>query len=390
MNQNVTLFRIWGIPIGFNVSWLFILVFLVWSLSVNYFPNEYPELSAGLGAVLGLVTGLLLFASVLFHELAHAWVALQHKIPVRAISLFFFGGVAQIEEEPPSPKAEFQIAAAGPLASLFLAIFFGGLFLLDQSILWLAAPSIWLARINLVLAVFNLIPAFPLDGGRILRAGLWAWNKNKLRATEIASTSGQLIGYAIAGYGVFVMWTGSFFNGLWLILISSFLINAAGSSRRHASIQETLQDVKVSSVMSSDLPQVPHVTAIQQLVDDYVLALGQRFFFVTQNAHLNGMLTLSDISRLPQRQWPFTTANKLMVPTEQLHTVVEDNSLWDALFIMDRENVNQLPVVATEGDIIGVISREQLLHQINLRANIEKSSAPQQKAAETTAIIVKE
>ena len=187
MESRVSLGRIWGIPIGLHTSWFIIFLLLTFSLAVGYFPNEYDNLSAPAAWLLGAITSILFFGSVLAHELAHAWVALRNGIPVRSITLFIFGGVAQIEREPHTPGAEFRIAIAGPVMSLALAGLFYGLYQIDQPVAYLAAPSIYLARINLILGLFNAIPGFPLDGGRVLRAIVWKFTGNLRRATRIAA-----------------------------------------------------------------------------------------------------------------------------------------------------------------------------------------------------------
>ena len=203
---------------------------------------------------------------MLAHELGHSVLALRNKVPVRKITLFIFGGLAQIEKEPPTPGAEFRIAIAGPLTSLGLAAVFGSLWLLDQAVPYLAAPSIWLARINLILAVFNMIPGFPLDGGRVLRAAVWQWSGSYSRATRIASTVGQLTAYGFIGFGIFEMFMGRFMDGLWLVFIGTFLNNAASSSAAVSKLQEAIKGVRVADVMPRNLLQVPGLITLQRLV----------------------------------------------------------------------------------------------------------------------------
>lgn len=230
MEASIKLGRIKNIPIGLHWSLLLVFGLLTWSLARGYFPEEYPSLPASAHWFLAVLTSLFFFGSVLLHELGHALVALRNHIPVRQITLFIFGGVAQLEQETRSPGAEFRIAIAGPLVSLGLAGLFGGLYLLDQHIPYLAAPSYWLARINLLLALFNLIPGFPLDGGRVLRAIIWHFTGSMHRATQAASVTGQLVAFGFIGWGIYTIFTGSFFNGLWLAFIGWFLQNAAAAS----------------------------------------------------------------------------------------------------------------------------------------------------------------
>jgi len=369
MKANIKLGRIWGIPIGLHNSWFLIFLLVTWSLAAGFFPAEYPNLPWAAYWVLGAVTSILFFGSVLVHELGHALLALRNKIPVRNITLFIFGGVAQIGREPPSPGAEFRIAIAGPLASLALAALFGGLWLLDQHIPYLAAPSLWLARINLILAVFNLIPGFPLDGGRVLRAGIWRWTGSLHRATEIASFSGQLVAFGFIGFGIFSMIGGNFFNGLWLIFIGWFLQNAAAASYAQSNVQQSLRDITVEQVMSRDCSLVSGQLPLNQLVEEQILGKGQRCFMVTENGHLRGLLTLRGITAVPREQWSQVKIEETMIPWEKLVRVERTTELLQALQTMDDANVNQAPVV--EGDeLVGILSREQVLHYLRTRAEL--------------------
>jgi Zn-dependent protease len=369
MSASIKLGRIWGIPIGLNSSWFIIFALLTWSLSSGYFPNEYPGLSLIVHVLLGLITTLLFFFSVLAHELGHAYLALRNHIPVKGITLFIFGGVAQIESEPRTPGAEFRIAIAGPLVSLGLALIFGATYLLDQNIPYLAAPSIYLARINLILALFNMIPGFPLDGGRVLRALIWRQTNNFQRASYIASYTGQLVAYGFIGWGIYTIFTGQFFNGVWFAFIGWFLQNAAASSYAQVNMQESLRGITVNKVMSPDISKVTSLTPISQLVDERVLTGGERTFYVTNNGNLLGMLTLSDIASIPQSRWPFTTAGHLMVPGDRLVKVEPGTELLSAFQEMDKSNVSQVPVMQNE-KLVGVLSREQVLHYLNTRSEL--------------------
>lgn len=369
MQGNIKLARIWGIPIGLNVSWFLVFGLVTWSLASGYFPQEYPDLSPGVYWLLGGLTSVLFFGSVLVHELGHSLLALRNGIPVRSITLFIFGGVAQIAQEPRSPGAEFRIAIAGPLASLGLAALFGGLWLFDQGISYLAAPSIWLARINLMLALFNMIPGFPLDGGRVLRALVWRVTGDAHRATQMAASAGQLVALGFIGWGVFTIFAGNFLNGLWLAFIGWFLQNAAATSLGQSNMQQSLKGVTVGQVMSRDCANVPSLLPLSQLVDEQILNGGQRCFFVAENGHLQGLLTLRDISAIPQRKWRYMTTGQAMVPLERMRQVEPDTPLLSALQMMDDADVAQVPVVK-DGEFVGTLSREQVLHYVRLRAEL--------------------
>lgn len=369
MDANVKLGKIWGIPIGLHSSWFLIFILLTWSLASSYFPAEYPLLSAGVHWVMAVVTSLLFFGSVLAHELGHSFLALRNKIPVKGITLFIFGGVAQIAQEPKSPGAEFRIAIAGPLVSLGLAGVFGAAWLLDQAFPALAAPSMYLARINLMLALFNLIPGFPLDGGRVLRAIIWQFSGSFQKATRTAAFTGQLVAFGFIGYGIFTIFSGNFMNGLWLAFIGWFLQNAAASTYAQTNMQTMLRDIRVNQVMSQDCARVPSLTPLSTLVEERVLTGGERCFFVADNGKLQGMLTLRDIAAIPKPRWGFTTSQQAMVPFDRLVRVTPQTELLAALTIMDHNNVAQVPVVQGE-ELVGMLSREQVVHYLRTRAEL--------------------
>lgn len=369
MEANINLGRIWGIPIGLNNSWFLIFGLVTWSLAAGYFPAEYPTLDQGSLWVLGVVTSLLFAGSVLFHELGHTYLALRNNIPVKSISLFLFGGVAQISREPSTAGAELRIAIAGPIASFILAGLFWALHQLDTTLPYLAAPSLWLARINLSLALFNMIPGFPLDGGRVLRALVWKLTGSFHRATQVAAYSGQLVAFGFMGVGIFSVLNGSLFNGLWLAFIGWFLQNAASATQAQSNLQQSLRGVKVGQVMARDCSAVPSYMPLQQLVDDEVLGAGRRCFFVTDGGKLRGVLTLADITNMARTSWQDVTVGKAMVPWERLVKVGPDTDLLEALRKMDEGDVAQMPVVQDDS-FIGMLTREQILRYLRLRAEL--------------------
>lgn len=369
MEANVKLGHIWGIPIGLHVSWFLIFGLVTWSLARGYFPIAYPDMPVVTYWVLGALTSLLFFASVLTHELGHSFIALRNRVPVRGITLFIFGGVAHIAQEPRTPGAEFRIAIAGPLTSLGLALGCGTLGFLAQAVPYLAVPGMWLARINLLVAVFNFIPGFPLDGGRILRAVVWRLTGSFQRATRIATFTGELAAFGFMSWGVFTMVGGRFFDGLWLVFIGWFLQNAAAASYAQTNLQQSLRGVTVTQVMTRDCPLVPGHLPLQDLVEERILQGGQRCFMVSENHRLRGMLTLHDVTKVPRAQWGRITTEQVMVPWDRMIRVSPTTALLEALQIMDNANVNQVPVV--EGnDIVGMLSREHLLHYLRARAEL--------------------
>ena len=369
MNGNIKITRIWGIPVYINYSWFLIFFLITWSLATGYFPKEYPLLSFTVYLILGLVTSLLFFASVLAHELGHSILALRDRIPVKSITLFIFGGVAQITQEPRSPGSEFRIAIAGPLTSFALAGLFGGLYLLDQSIPFLAAPSNYLMRINLILALFNLIPGFPLDGGRVFRALVWKWTGSFQKATRIASKSGQIVAFGFIGFGIFTIFTGQFFNGLWLIFIGWFLQNAASSSYMALNIQQALSGLKVSQVMSRDLTAVNFLTPVSQIVEDKVIGQNQQTFFVEQLGEIVGTVSVQDILRLNRSKWRFTTVQQIMRPIKTTANVEAETDLMTALQQMENAKLNQISVFES-GNPVGILTRDQVIKYARMRAEL--------------------
>jgi len=369
MESSVTLGRVWGIPVGLHLSWFIVFGLITWSLAAGYFPAEYPELTPVAYWFLGAATSVLFFGSVLLHELGHSILAIRNQVPVHSITLFIFGGVARISREPRTPGAEFRIAIAGPLTSLALAAAFFGLWQLDRHIPYLAAPSLWLARINLILAIFNMIPGFPLDGGRVLRSVVWKFTGNYLRSTQIATSAGQLFAFGFIAIGIYTVLRGNFFNGLWLVFIGWFLQNAAVASYAQANLRQLLRGVRVAQVMSTECPRIPGHLSISRVVNDYVLNGGNRCFLVTEGDQLRGMLTLRDISGLQRANWEQTTSEEVMLPWEKLIRVHPAMELIEAFQKMDDHNVAQLPVVE-EDRLLGMLSRDQVLHYIRLRGEI--------------------
>lgn len=369
MVRGIHIGRIFGVPIELHISWFLIFGLLTWSMSSGFFPQAYPDIPLWAYWVMGLIATLLFFGSVLLHELGHAVLALREGVPVRKITLFIFGGLAQITRAPKTPGAEFRIAIAGPLVSLALAAFFGALMLTEQAIPYLAAPTRWLARINLILALFNMIPGFPLDGGRVLRSLLWKRTGSLTRATRVAATTGQLVAFGFIGVGVYTIFNGDFFSGIWLAFIGWFLQNAASASVTQTKVQEALRDVSVEQVMQRDFPRLPGLLSLRQIVEQYVLGGGQKTFFVDEEGSAKGLLTLGDIRRIPQRMWAFTRADKAMIPLNNLIQVRADTPLQEALQEMEQAQVAQMPVV-NEGAVVGVLSRDDVMNHIRLRAEL--------------------
>jgi Zn-dependent protease len=358
--HNVPLGRILGIPIGLDYSWFLIFVLLTWLLAGSYYPAEFKDWSPLLYWFMGAATALMLFGSVVLHELGHSVVALRFKVPVRSITLFIFGGVAQIGAEPPSAKAEFLIAIAGPIVSLALAVVFTVLKPAVAPIEPLWGLVKYLAYINFALVLFNLIPGFPLDGGRVFRAVVWATTKNMRRATLIAANTGRFFGFLFICFGVWQMLGGNFGNGLWIAFIGWFLDNAASAQVHQVVFQGRLAGHTVAQAMNGHCASVPADLTLQQLVDEHILGSGRRCFLVQRGAKTVGLMTLHRIKGVPRPDWATTSAAQVMIPLEQLKRTDPDTGLWTALQQMDRDGVNQLPVMSGS-QVVGMLSREDVI-----------------------------
>ncbi len=367
MRGSFTLGKILGIPIRLHSTWFLIAVLITWSLASGYFPQEYPGWAATTYWVVGGVTAILFFSSVLLHELGHSVVALREKVPVKSITLFIFGGVAQIGREPPTAGAEFRIAIAGPITSLVLAGLSGLLGGVAAGSATLTAPAAYLGRINLMLALFNLIPGFPLDGGRVLRALLWGLGGSFRGATRWASWVGRGVAFLFILAGVGQMFLGSFLDGLWIAFIGWFLNNAAESSYQQVVLRDMLAGVTAGDVMARECLTVPSDLRLDRLVDDHILGAGRRCFFVAEGSDLQGLITLHNLKAVPRGRRDELTAVQVMTPVDTLFRARPDEDMLTLLQRMDEADVNQVPVM-DDGLLLGVITREHILRYIRLRS----------------------
>lgn len=367
MDDHVKLGRIFGIPIGLHWSWFLIFIIVTWTLASGIFAIRMPGLPVGAYWGLATITSLLLFASVLAHEFGHAVLSIRNHIGVRRITLFIFGGVAQIEQEPQRPGIEFRIAIAGPAVSLALGLIFGGLFLATRSLPWISAPSEWLAQVNLTLAIFNMIPAFPLDGGRVLRAIVWAITRNYKKSTRIATYTAQAFALAFVLLGVFSIVRGNFAGGLWMMFIGWFLNNAAQASRQQMAQPSTLDDVRVTQVMDHTMAEVAPSMLLDRLVCEKIMQGGHRSFLVSENQRPLGLVTIRDVISIPRPEWSLTPVHEIMVPWERLVKVSPDAYLSNVLYAMDVANLAQVPVVYNN-QVEGLLTREQILRYLRMRS----------------------
>lgn len=369
LKSGIPIGRVFGIPIRLHFSWFFIFALVTWALTVSYFPESYPDWSRTASIITGVITSLLFFSSVLLHELMHSVVAIASGIPVKSITLFIFGGVSQITEEPSNPKMELKIALAGPLTSILLGgIFWAIFFMIPESFEYIIAVSFWLGLINLMLGIFNLLPGFPLDGGRVLRAILWWRSGNLRRATKWASNAGRGISFLFIFGGIWLIFQGPefWFNGLWLAFIGWFLGNAAVGSYRQLTLQQMLQGHAVSEAMTRSCTTVQQNITLNELVNKHILPTGNQCFIVTDGAQTKGLITLKEVKAIPSTEWALKKVIEIMIPLEKLRQVRPDEDMARVLKVLTEEEIGQLPVVEG-GNIIGMISRENLLAFINIR-----------------------
>lgn len=370
MPGSLRLGKIAGIEISIHVSWLIIVVLLTWSLATGWFPALYPGWSTLAYWAVALLATLLLFASVLAHELAHSLVARWRGLPVNSITLFIFGGVSNIEQEPKSPGVEFQMSIVGPLTSLLI----GGLsFLLLLAMQGgtspLAAILGYLGLANILLGLFNLVPAFPLDGGRVLRSIVWKLSGSLRTATRAATFAGQGIAYLMILAGFWLIFGGDILDGIWLGLIGWFLLSGAQSANSQAMLETMFKGVTVGKVMNTSPVTVPANISLQKLVDEFLLPHGWRSAFVMQVDRLAGLITLGDIRHVPRDEWGQTLVGLAMIPLEKLHVVAPQQSLNEVLPLMVARDVNQVPVVE-DGHLVGVLSREDIVRFLEIRRGL--------------------
>ncbi len=365
----VEIARVWGIGIEVHASWLVVFALVSWSLAAGHFPAEFPGRGPATYWLTGALTAVVFFLSILIHELGHSWVALRHGIPIRTITLFVFGGVAQISREPSSPASEFKIALAGPLTSLGLAALFAAAGFVMRDITLVAGAALWLARVNMMVALFNLVPGFPLDGGRLLRAVAWHWTGSFNRATRVASFAGRLFSAALMGIGVFIALGGNVLGGVWLLLIGWFLENAAAATEAEAGLRALLRDVTVAQAMTRECSRIARERTLGQLVREEVLGAGRRCFLVTDDGRLEGLVTLHQIKQVPPERRDAVRVEEVMTPEAQLAVVRPQDSMLAALQRMDDDDVAQLPVIAN-GNLLGMIGREEILHYVRTRAEL--------------------
>jgi Zn-dependent protease/CBS domain-containing protein len=394
MRDGIRIGRIFGISIHLDWSWIFIFLLVTWSLAVGVFPTWHPDWGPGLNWTVATLASLLFFASVLLHELAHSLVAKARGLPVRRITLFLFGGVSNLEREPPDPKTEFLMAVVGPITSIALGLIFlflGGTVagamsgMMDapvetfSQLTPLSTLLLWLGPINIFVGLFNLIPGFPLDGGRILRSILWAATKNLRKAPRWAAGVGHVIAwlFIISGIAMVFGATVPFFgtgliNGLWLIFIGWFLNGAASKSYHQVVIQDLLEDVPVALLMRKNVPAVPPDLSVSNLVYKLILGTGESAFPVVLGDRIVGLVSLEDVRKVPRDAWDRTNVSDIMTRSEQLAVVTPQENVSEALNQLEQRDVRQVPVVQ-DGRLIGLLRRRDIMRWLQTQSDFATS-----------------
>ncbi len=371
MRSQIKLGSIFGIKIGLHYSWFLIALLIVFSLS-SQFHQTNPEWGDNVILSMAIATAILFFVSLLLHELAHSLVATSNDLPVKEITLFALGGVSQIEKNPVSAKIEFWMAFVGPLTSavigavcLGLARGIGG----ASSDPWMAM-LLWLGYINLSLAAFNLLPGYPLDGGRVLRALIWWKTGDADRSTQLAARAGQVVAFAFIAFGILRFFGGAGIGGLWIAFIGWFLLQAARESYLQVGLAHALKDVLVRDVMTRDCPTVDGNLNVQNFVDQDLLRTGRRCFIVADKGEITGLVTPHEVKQIDRAKWPYMTLHDIMRPMRDLRSVTPDTPLTSALEAMSRYDLNQLPVVS-ENHLEGVLSRSHVLSYLQTHAELQ-------------------
>jgi Zn-dependent protease len=367
------LFRVRGIEVGVHISWLIVFGLVTWSLATGFLPEVLPGIAELEAWIIGAIAAILLFASVLLHELAHSFVAISRGLPVHSITLFLFGGVSNLSAESKDPRTEFLISIVGPLTSFVIA---GVAFALLQVPLdeRIAVVLGYLVVVNALLGAFNLIPGFPLDGGRVLRSIIWKATGNVRRATEIAAAIGQFVGLAFVAWGIFRFFGGDLLGGLWTAAIGLFLQNAAGSSVQQLALDQRLKGVRVRDAYTpEEMTAAPGLT-VAALIEDHILRGRRRAVMVTDNGRLVGIVTVGDIAKVPPEARAKTTVAEVMSGRDGLVTIAPSATLREAAEVLAQHEFDQLPVVlpvAEGGRPLGLITRADIVREFQIREALD-------------------
>lgn len=370
--QGFSLGSIFGFEIRVDLSWFLIFFLVLWTLSVGLFPTNYPGFDSTTYFAMGIVATLLFFASLLAHELSHSFVARAKGIPVEGITLFIFGGVSRTRMDAETPGDEFQIAGVGPLVSLLLAGLFGLIWYVGINSGWSVVFTgifAYLGAINLALAIFNMLPGFPLDGGRVFRSIIWKYTGNLTKATKIASNGGKYLAYLLIAFGVLEMFGGAILGGLWLILIGWFLYNAAETSYEELLLRTTLEGVQAEEIMTPHPETVSPDINLQELVDTYFLSRRYHSFPVTEDSHPVGIITLNQVKDIPREEWKYRTIKDTMSPIENRVIACPEEKMSQVLQKMQDSGVRRVLVI--QNDLLrGIITAHDLANWLQRQRDL--------------------
>lgn len=373
MMRGFRLGKILGFDISIDWSWLLIFFLVAFTLAQYYFPMALPQATTGTNWALGLLASLLLFASVLAHELSHSVVARRYGQDVKGITLFLFGGMSQTAEEPKSPKEEFWMAIAGPITSFAIAamfFIFSGAATALQAPVWVNATLDYLWFINLVLGIFNLVPGFPLDGGRVLRSAIWAGTNNLKTATQYASWAGQGFGYFLMGAGIIdILVTGNLMS-LWLVFIGWFIAGAARSSYQQLLVRQALSGVHVDQVMTTDVPTIPADMSLKQFVDEYLLRHEYSCYPVMMGEEVTGVIGIEEVRKVPPEQREYARVGDVVHSVDNAYKVEAEDDVWDAVTKLADESVCRL-LVMEDNHLKGTVGRETVFRLVQHRMQFQ-------------------
>jgi Zn-dependent protease/CBS domain-containing protein len=373
--------KIAGISIEINYSWLIILVLLSASLALSWFPSLYPGWTQAAYWAVGIISSLLLFVSVLVHELAHSLVARARGLPVSSITLFIFGGVSNLEREPTTAGMEFQVAVVGPVTSLIIGAICWEIGLALPQGTPVRAVLVYLGITNVLLGIFNLIPGFPLDGGRVLRSIIWGATGSLRTATRWTAGVGQVFAFLFIFVGIWLFFAGNFVGGIWIGFIGWFLLDAARSANNQVMLESVFRGVTVGQLMTPIPITVDPDASIGYLVHDLMVPYALRATPVVQNGKLVGLITLHETRHVPRDRWLTTPVREAMIPLDRLHVVRPDQSLNEVLPLIAGRDVNQLPVVQ-DGQLVGMLSRDKILRFIEVRRGLDLQAGGRSDAAQ--------
>lgn len=371
--KRIPLFRLFGFSVAIDLTWFILAILIVWSLATGLFPQLYPNLEISTYWWMGVVGAIGLFLSIIVHELSHSLVGRYYGMPIRGITLFIFGGVAEMNEEPAGPRSEFLMAIVGPITSFAVALLAYLLMLGAIALQWpIAITGIldYLALINFILAVFNMIPAFPLDGGRVLRAALWGWSGQYMWATRIASNFGSGFGILLIILAVFSVLSGNFIGGMWWFLIGLFIRGAAEATYQQTLMRRTLQGRSIRTLMSDNPITVPSSLSIDQLVDDFFYKHHFKMFPVVDDGKLAGCVLLRDVRNVPREEWRARTVADVMQPHSGENTVTPDVDAAQALARMAQSGSSRF-LVAENDRLLGIISQSDIMRYLAVKLDLE-------------------